>query len=53
MGKYLDLSGNDLMVYAIIFSMTQDGVNTFWGSIDYICKLINSNRSTVRRSLEY
>lgn len=50
----LKLSGNDLMVYAIIFGFSQDGESEFNGSISYLQSFIGaSSKNTVKTSLNY
>lgn len=44
----LELKGNELILYALIYGFTQDGQNTFKGSISYIREALRlSNRSVV------
>lgn len=48
----LGLSGNDLMVYAIIYGYSQDGTSMFKGSYRYISELIGSSRNTAIKSVK-
>ena len=48
----LKLSGNELMVYAIIYGFSQDGESKFTGSINYLCDFINSTRPTIIKCLK-
>lgn len=43
----LGLSGNRLIVYALIHGFSKDGVHEFRGSINYICEWTNLTRNTV------
>lgn len=43
----LKLSGNNLIIFALIYGFTKDGFHKFEGSIDYICKWTNISRPTV------
>jgi predicted DNA-binding transcriptional regulator len=47
----LRLSGNELLVYALIFSLTKDGKSGFHG-IEYIEKALNVSRRTVFNTLK-
>jgi hypothetical protein len=47
----LKLEGTDLLIYAIIYGFSQDGINKFTGSLSYLEKATNKSRSTVIRSL--
>ncbi len=48
----LGLSGNNLIIFALIHGFTKDGFHKFEGSIDYICKWTNVSRPTVISSLK-
>lgn len=48
----LGISGNDLLIYALIYGFSQDGENWFQGSLQYIQKWASVSRSTAIRSLE-
>lgn len=43
----LKLSGNNLIIFALIHGFSKDGIHKFEGSIDYICKWTNLSRPTV------
>ena len=43
----LGLSGNRLIVYALIHGFSKDNVHEFHGSINYICEWTNLTRNTV------
>ena len=47
----LELKGNELITYAIIYGFSQDGKNEFTGSIAYIAKWLNVSKRTVIRTL--
>ena len=47
----LGLSGNELIVYANIYSFSQDGKSCYYGGIDYLAKASNSSKNTVLRVL--
>ena len=44
--RALGLSGNDLMVFALINGFSQDGQGCFYGSIPYICETCGISRRT-------
>ena len=48
----LGLSGNDLLIYAIIFGFSQDGKSVFEGSRQYLADWCTCSISTVKRSLK-
>lgn len=50
--KELNLSGTDLMVYAIIYGFTQDGNLWFGGSLQYLMDWTGSTKQTVISSLK-
>ena len=43
----LGLKGAELPVFAIIYGFSQDGVNKFTGSLDYLSRFANVSRQTV------
>ena len=43
----LKLSGNNLIIFALIHGFTKDGLHKFYGSIDTICERTNLSRPTV------
>ena len=47
----LDLSGNDLIVYAIIYGFTQDEESIFKGSREYLAKWCNSTTRGIQKNL--
>jgi predicted transcriptional regulator len=49
----LKLKGNDLIVYALIYSFSQDGETEFKGSITYITEFTGAGRKTVNRSITH
>lgn len=48
----LELKGNELLIYAIIYGFSQDGESTFYGSISFIEKMLNISRKTVIETLK-
>lgn len=48
----LNLKGNDLLIYALIYGFTQDGENFYTGGADYLSQFACCDISTVRRSLK-
>ena len=48
----LGLSGNRLIVYALIHGFCKDGIHEFHGSINYICEWTNLTRNTVMSVLK-
>lgn len=48
----LKLSGNKLIIYAIIYGFSQDGKSEFTGSLNYLSKSINSTKPTVIKILK-
>ena len=48
----LGISGNDLLIYALIYGFSQDDESWFQGSLKYIQKWASVSRSTAMRSLE-
>lgn len=47
MATKLKLSGNELLLYALIFTFSQDGKSEFFGSRSYLSDFINSSKRTV------
>lgn len=47
----LNLKGNDLLAFGLIYGFCQDGNSEFTGSIDYVCTWLNASRPTVSKSL--
>lgn len=48
----LKLSGNDLLVYAIIYGFTQDGEQWFEGSRSYLSEWCNSSKRGIQKNLQ-
>lgn len=48
----LKLSGNNLIIFALIHGFSKDGVHKFTGSIDFICRWTNLSRPTVIATLK-
>lgn len=48
----LNLSGNRLIIYALIHGFCKDGESEFTGSINYICEWTNLTRNTVISTLK-
>lgn len=53
MVKDLNLKGNDLMVYAIIYGFSQDGESRFTGSLQYLADWCNSTKAGIQKNLKY
>ena len=47
----LKLKGNDLLVYAIIYGFTQDGVHKFTASLQYLADWCNSTKQGIQKNL--
>lgn len=48
----LELKGNELLVYAIIYGFSQDGQNKFTGSLQYLADWTNSTKQGVQKNLK-
>ena len=48
----LNLKGNDLLIYALIYRYSQDGVHKFYGSLQYLADWTNSTISGVQNNLK-
>lgn len=48
----LKLKGNDLLVYAIIYRYSQDGIHKFYGSLQYLADWTNSTIAGVQNNLK-
>lgn len=48
----LKLSGNDLMVYAIIYGFSQDGESRFTGSLQYLADWCNATKAGIQKNLK-
>lgn len=46
-----NLKGLELMLFALIFSFTNDGESEFSGSLGYLCEWTNSSNFGVRKAL--
>lgn len=49
----LNLSGNNLLLYALIYGVSQDNQSKFTGSLKYICKRLNCSKPTAIKSLKF
>ena len=47
----LELKGNELLAYALIYGFSQDNETEFTGSVNYICTWLNCSKSTVLRTM--
>lgn len=47
MATKLNLSGNELLLYALIYNFSQDGRSEFFGSRSYLSEFINASKRTV------
>ena len=48
----LKLKGNDLLIYALIYRYSQDGVHKFYGSLQYLADWSNSTITGVQNNLK-
>jgi hypothetical protein len=48
----LDLSGNTLLAYALIYGFAQDNESEFTGSLSYVCTWLNCSRPTATKALD-
>lgn len=48
----LKLKGNDLLIYAIIYSYSKDGVHKFYGSLQYLADWTNSTVTGIQNNLK-
>lgn len=48
----LQLKGNELLTYALIYGFSQDGESEFKGSLKYISNFLGVSKSTAQRSIE-
>lgn len=46
----LNLKGNNLLLFSLIYGFCQDGESEFRGSNDYVCKALNCSKNTVIKS---
>jgi len=49
----LEIKGNDLLVFAIIYGFSQDGKGLYSGSLQYLQKFTGSSKNTVMSSLKF
>ena len=49
----LEIKGNDLLVFAIIYGFSQDGKGLYSGSLQYLQKFTGSSKNTVLSSLKF
>lgn len=47
----LDLKGNELLVFSLIYGFGQDGISRFRGSLDYICDWTGASKPSVISAL--
>lgn len=52
MRTQLDLKGNELLIYAIIYGFSQDGENKYKGSLSYLAELSGASQKTVITTLQ-
>ena len=52
MRTVLNLSGNDLLVYAIIYQFSQDGDNKFTGSLQYLADWCGATKQGIVKNLK-
>lgn len=50
--RALGLSGNDLIVFALINGFSQDGQGCYYGSLSYLCETCGISKSTALRTLQ-
>ncbi|MBQ2408179.1 MAG: helix-turn-helix domain-containing protein [Bacilli bacterium] len=48
---YFGLTGDELIIYSIIYGFSQDGKSMYMGSRDYLCKWTKCTVRTVQRIL--
>ena len=48
----LNLSGNELLVYAVINSFSRDGKGTYYGGVDYLCSVCGASKPTIIKALK-
>lgn len=47
----MNLAGNELLAYALIYGFSQDFESRFSGSLEYICKSLNVSKNTAKKAL--
>ena len=52
MRNKLELKGNDLIVYAIIYSFSQDGESKFEGSLQYLADWCGATKQGIQKNLK-
>lgn len=52
MRTQLNLKGNELLVYAIIYGFSQDRESQFYGGRNYLADFVGASTSTIDRTLE-
>lgn len=50
--KNLNLKGNELLVYAVIYGFSKDGQGCFYGSISYLAETLNVANNTIKSALK-
>lgn len=53
MGKYLELRGNDLICFAVIYSFSMDGESQFKGNLSYLGSCMFATKPTVLLALNH
>lgn len=48
----LNLSGNELLIYAVIYGFSQDGRSVFSGSLSYLAELLGLTKRGVYNALK-
>tara|TARA_R110002012_G_scaffold302717_1_gene504089 strand:+ start:422 stop:1183 length:762 start_codon:yes stop_codon:yes gene_type:complete len=48
----LELKGNDLLLFAVIYGFSQDNESKFTGSLNYLCNSLGCSKPTVLKSLK-
>lgn len=52
MVKKLNLKGNELLIYAIIFGFSQTENTSYTGGLNYLCEWTNSTKQGVIKNLK-
>lgn len=52
MVKRMELTGNELLAYALIYGFTKDFKSRFTGSLDFVCKSLNVTKNTAKKALD-
>ena len=53
MAQNLNLKGNNLLAFALIFGFCQDKESQFKGSLKYICEWLQCSRGTAMNALSF